>query len=377
MKTRLKHLYVMGMLCLVFQQGCKKNDLNIVETTVTEPALIAPNANTQVNLDPLSNAVVAFEWTAAKVGNYTLPFYKVVFDKENGDFSKPIYSAIPGKGGIEINLGLSHKEMNKIAYAAGIAELGTGKVKWRVEASTGVATAVSGASVITLTRPVGFAENPANIFITGAATEGGVDLSKAQGFKKLSEGVFEIYTALNAGNYKLVDKITGSPVNFVIAAGALKEGTEAASPATAKTVYRINLDFNKSTATFTEIQSVGLWFSGYNKIQAVLNYDAAGLWKSTDVPVAWKTESWGKDERYKFRVTEKDPSGNVTVKNWGSVNKDNSRATATSPGSYFFLKEVDNSQYDYTFKFAAESQKTDIEFRLQAAADYTHKITFK
>ena len=366
----------MGMLCLLMIVACKKEDLDDTNTTITQPNLTAPSNTTSVNLDPFSNAVVTFEWTPAATGNYTLPFYKVVFDKETGDFSKPIYTGVPQKVGTESKLSLSHKEMNKIAYAAGITELGTGKVKWQVIASNGVVSATSGSGLIELKRPVGFAENPANLFITGAATEGGNDLAKALAFKKLSDGVFEIYTSLNAGNYKLVDKITGTPLNFVINAGVLKEGAETASPVTTKTVYRINVDFNSSTATFTEIQAVGLWFSGFNTISSQLVYDAAGVWKVTDAQITWKTESWGKDERYKFRVTEKAADGVVSVKNWGSSTKDNVRATSSTAASYYFLKPVDNTQYDYTYKFAQEG-KADIEFRLYAAADYTHKVTFK
>ncbi|CAH0152418.1 MULTISPECIES: SusE domain-containing protein [unclassified Pedobacter] len=377
MKRIFKNKYAVGMLCLLFLFSCKKDHIDNVTTTISQPTLSAPSNNTLVNLSPSSNAVVTFEWNPATTGNYTLPFYKVVFDKENGDFSKPAYAGIPAKVGTDNKLSLSHKEMNKIAAAAGITELGSGKVKWQVIASNGVITATSGSGILELKRPAGFAENPAAVFITGSATEGGADLLKAQSFKKLSDGVFELYTSLNAGTYKMVDKTTGTPLNFVIDAGIIKQGTEVSSPATTKTTYRINLDFNKSTATFTEIQSVGLWFSGYNKIQTTLIYDAAGIWKGVDVPIAWKVEPWGKDERYKFRVTEKDAAGNITIKNWGSAVNDNVRATSTSPASYFLLKEVDNSQYDYTYKFAAEAQKTDIEFRLQSTADYTHKVTFK
>ncbi|HWW43235.1 SusE domain-containing protein [Pedobacter sp.] len=372
-----KILNIVGMLCLLIILSCKKDKVDNVSTTISDPSITAPTSGTIINLVPSSNAIVNFEWKAAQTANYTLPFYKVVFDKENGDFSKPIYIGTPAKVGSENKLALSHKEMNKIANAAGIAELATGKVKWRVEASNGVVSSISGSSILQLTRPSGFAENPLTLFITGTATEGGNDLAKALPFKRLSDGVFEIYTALNSGNYKLVDKIIGTPLNLIIDAGTVKEGTEVKSPTVTKKVYRINVDFNNSVATFTEIQSVGLWFSGYNAITSILSYDAAGVWKVSDIAIVWKTESWGKDERYKFRVTEKDAAGTVVVKNWGSSNKDNSRATSSSPASYFLLKEVDNSQYDYTYKFAAESQKTDIEFRLGATADYTHKVTFK
>jgi len=365
----------MGFLCLFMVAACKK-ETDSVGTTITAATISAPANNTSINLDPASNAVVTFEWSPAMTENYTLPFYKVVFDKETGDFSTPIYTGIPQKVGSEAKLSLSHKEMNKVANAAGIKELASGKVKWKVIASNGVVSATSGSGLIELKRPVGFAENPVALFITGTATEGGADLTKSMAFKKLSDGVFEIYTSLIAGSYKLIDKTTGAPLTFVVDAGVVREGTETASPVTAKTVYRINLDFNKSIAVFTEIQSVGLWFSGFNTISNVLAYDAAGVWKATDLQVTWKTESWGKDERYKFRATEKAPDGLVSVKNWGSSIKDNIRATASTAASYYFLKPVDNTQYDYAYKFAQEG-KAAIEFRMNATAEYTHKVTFK
>lgn len=377
MKRIFENKYAWGLLCLVFFLCCKKTKVDNVSASMTKPTITAPTNFTFIELEPASNAVVVLEWEDAVAANLTMAFYKVVFDKQGGDFSKPIYTLTTTKSGTASRLLLSHKELNKIAYLAGVAELASAKLSWRVLASNGVVSTISTPATLEVKRPRGFLENPAEVFLTGGASEGGADLSMAQGFKKLADGVFELYTALNPGNFKLVDKTSGNAQTFTIDAGTLKEGGESKSPATSQTVYRINLDFNNSSATFTEIQSLGLWFSGYNKIHTVLNYEGAGIWRATNIPIVWKTESWGKDERYKFRMSEKDAAGNLSVMNWGSATKDNTRPTPTSPASYFLLKEVDNTQYDYTFKFAGEAQKTDIEFSMSPSAEYTHRIIFK
>jgi hypothetical protein len=376
MKITIKHLFALSIYCLIFLQACKKDTTDVVETTITDPVATAPNNNTAVVINPLSNAVVTFEWSQSKTGNYTAPFYKVVFAKENGDFTKPIYTVVSTRLGFDNKVTVSHREMNKVAYAAGIKQLETGKVKWRIEASNGVAFSTSATATMELTRPTGIAENPTTLFITGTATEGGADLKKALALKRLSDGVFEVYTSLNAGNYKLIDNTTIATLTTVIDAGVVKETVEITSPTTTKKVYRINIDFNTGVASFTEIQSIGIWVSGFNAIKYTLDYEAEGVWKGNNLVIAWKPETWGRDERYKFRVTEKDALGNVTVKNWGGSVKDNVKPTSTTALTYYLLKPVDNTQYDFTFKFALEAT-ADIEFKMSALADYTHKITYK
>lgn len=371
-----KYIQVMGMVCLLLPLACKKDSTDAVNTTIEPVVLKSPAANTQINLSPLSNAVVTFEWDAARTGNNTLSFYEVEFDKETGDFSNPVSKSIPNKGGIENKLLLTHRSLNRIAHLAGIAELAKGKIKWRVKANTGVVSSISGSGTIELSRPEGTTDIPAELYLTGTATEGGTDLNKAVKFKKTGEGIFEVYTALNAGAYTMVDKLTGESLSFVLRNDLISSGASATSPVTLKTVYRINLDFNTVSAELTEIVSVGLWFSGYNAIKANLVYDAGGIWKAS-FNNAWKTETWGKDERYKFRMVERNAAGVLTTKNLGSTKKDNNRPTASQDASYYFLTAVDNTQYDYAYKFAAESQQTEVSVKLQAQGEYTHQVTYK
>jgi starch-binding outer membrane protein SusE/F len=372
---KLFHLTI-SVIALLLLSACEKDDKDVT-TTITAASPLYPDNALFVDLDPPGNAVITFEWQPAKTGNYTLVFYKLVFDKENGDFSKPIYSIASAKGGIETSVALSHKELNKIASYAGIGQLQKGKVKWKVMASNGVNDNANGtARTLELQRPAGFAENPAKIYLLGDATEAGTELSKAMPFKKLSDGVFELYTSLKSGTWKLVDSTTGTPTSFVVNNNLIGNGEGGTSPAATATTYRINLDFNTSVATLTTIQSIGVWFAGYNKVTNELTYQGNGSWKATNIAIVWSTQSWGKDERYKFRITEKDGSGNITTRYMGSSKKDNNRPNNNTAASYYFLSAIDNSQWDYTYKFASESQSADVEVRFPAAADYTHQVTY-
>jgi len=126
--------------------ACKKDSWgkNNV-TTITAAIQSAPDNNVSVALDTLSNAVVSFEWQPAKTGNFTPVYYKVVFDKESGDFAHPLYTGVPLSLGSALKLAVSHKDLNKIAVMAAIPVAGKGKLKWKVIASNGVVDDPGGA----------------------------------------------------------------------------------------------------------------------------------------------------------------------------------------------------------------------------------------
>ncbi|NII27788.1 hypothetical protein HB364_22080 [Pseudoflavitalea sp. X16] len=374
----LKRILYIVLVFSTLASGCSKDYWTTeVNTTITTITMAAPASHTSLMLDPLSNAIVTFEWTSAKTGNQTPVYYKVLFDKEDGNFSTPVFAFTPDALGAKSTLRLSHRDLNRVANKAGIKPLEKGKVKWTVVASNGVASdTAKDAKVLELQRPIGFAENPAELFLTGSATEGGTDLSKAIRLKKLSEGVFELYTSLDAGSYSLVNKTTGATMSFVLDGTLIKEGEGANSPAAAKTTYRLNLNFNTATAQLTEIQEVGLWFAAHNKITNVLTYDGGGIWKAADIPIVFKQESWGKDERYKFRVVEKDMTGNTTNVFQASATKDNSKPNSSTAASYFYFKSNDATQWDYTWKFEKEAAKADILVKF-TGDNYTHQIIYK
>ena len=129
--------------------ACKKDSWgkdNV--TTITAAVQSAPDNNVSVALDTLSNAVVSFEWQAAKTGNFTPVYYKVIFDKAGGDFTHPLYTGVPASLGSALKLAVSHKDLNKIAVTAAIPVAGKGKLQWKVIASNGVVADSSGSGRI-------------------------------------------------------------------------------------------------------------------------------------------------------------------------------------------------------------------------------------
>jgi hypothetical protein len=370
-------------LLMVLLASCKKDDrdinLNLSEVTT----LYAPDDNAFVKLQPATSATVVFEWDQAKAEDGSLVMYEVAFAKEGGDFTQPVYKIASDGSGVQNKLSLSHKDLNRIANFAGIKSLERGKLKWTVVASKGTNMKTATVSrTIEVERPAGFAEIPTDVYLTGEATEGGTDLSKAIKMKQTSSGVFELYTSLNAGTYRFVTATTGTPVSYQVQGEFLKEGDAVASPATAQTPYRITLDFNNASATLQKIKSLGYWFSPEGSIKADLAYSGNSTWTAPNTSIAFKQEGWGRDERYKFQMKLENSDGSEVTEWWGSTNADNSRPDASTPAQYFFLSKVpegQNDQWNYSFKFPTEADGAQADFLLHFDPDapYYHEVALQ
>ncbi len=364
---------------MLFLTSCE-DDKELDHTQVTEVSnLFTPENNTFIKLEPASGSAV-FEWAQAKAEDNGIVFYEVVFDKEAGDFSDPIYSIKSDGNGIGNTLTMSYSSLNQIAKMAGIASQSKGKIKWTVFSSKGINVKKSTVfHLLELERPAGFAEIPSALYITGSASEGGETLSEAIPFKQTQSGVFEIYTSLKAGIYKFASGNSGTPITYSINNGRMVEGGTTTVTGDTK-VYRIRLNLNNASAEFTEIKSLGLWFSADNKIWYDLPYAGKGTWEIKNAPVEFKQEGWGRDERYKFRFTVVNAAGEESQEWYGSQNSDNSRPNSNTALSYWYMFPVNSSQYDYSFKFneSADRKNADIKVDFSATADqYTHSVTVK
>lgn len=358
--------------------SCKK-DYEMNTNLKAVDKLTAPVDAKYVKLQPSTSASVSFEWDQARAEDGSLVLYEVLFDKEGGDFSNPLATIASDGGGVQNKLSLSHKDLNGIANKAGIASLGTGKIIWTVNASKGynIVKALETRSV-EVERPNGFAEIPVDVFLTGDATEGGADLAQAIRLKSTTAGVFEIYTSLKDGKYQFVDRNTGTPSTFYIDGTALKENGESTQSGGTKQ-YRLRVDFNNADASITEITAVGLWFAPENKILYTLPYEGNSTWSIKNQPIVFHQESWGRDERYKFRLDVKSADGTAGTEWFGSANQDNQRPTATSPLSYWELRPVTSNQYDNSFKFNgdADNKNADVNVYFKADKNYTHEVIIK
>jgi len=375
MKTLLVKLTILTSLFLAFI-GCTKND-SLKNTKVTAVKSLYEPANAKsIVLQSSASASLYFEWEPAKAEDGGMILYEVAFDKEGGDFSAPIYRMASDNNGGYTHATLSHKQLNKIAAMAGIQSAATGKLIWTVFSSKGINDIKALESrTLELTRLAGFAEVPVDVYVTGEASEGSSDLSKASIMKATAGGEFEVYTQLTAGKaYHFTDAKVGTPRTFYTENGLVKEGTTTST--VAKTgVYRIRLDFNVGSSVYTEITDMQLFFCPTNSFLFSLPYQAAGVWKASSQPITFKQEGWGRDERYKFKMTTINGAGETVGEWWGTPSTD-SRPNASSPASYYYLYPVDNDQWNGKFKFAGEMDLAlaDVSVLLQAETPYTHEV---
>jgi starch-binding outer membrane protein SusE/F len=387
-----KYFYQTIALILFFSVGIlssceKETELNTnIESVKT---LYAPDNGKTVKLQPATSAALLFEWESAKAEDGTLVQYEVVFDKAGGDFSAPVFKKVSDGNGVQTTLTISHKDLNKIANLAGIKSLETGTLKWTIFSYKGMNTKkAEQARELIVERPAGFADIPADVYLTGDATEGGTDLSQAIKMRATANGVFEVFTKLKPGTYKFVDKITGTPITYSLQGTAIKEG--GTNTQAEEKIYRIRLDFNNAANEVTEITKAGIYMpiNGYVNGEFIIGdlvYKGNGTWEALNVPVKFVTD-WGwPEERYKFQFDTKNADGVAGIEFYGSTSPDNSRPDdPNTPPSYFkAIPQPANAPYmdwSHTYKFAsaADGRPCDITLFLNADVDfYVHEVKIK
>jgi len=372
-------LFVCAVLSLA---GCKKDDTLKNLNVAAVQTLYEPVANKSIVLQSTTGVSLYFEWEPALSEDGTLTMYQVAFDKVGGNFSNPLFVVSADNNGANSHATITHKQINKIAAMAGILSSETGKLIWTVIASKGVNAKIGTVSnTLEVTRLAGFADMPGSVFITGEGSESGATLSNAGAMKSLPDGVFEIFTQLTAGKtYYFTDAKVGSPrIFYTNDKGVLLEKTtnvETSSSTVATTgVYRIDLDFSVGSATMTQVTKVEFFFCPLNAFQFSLDYVANGVWTAKSKPITFKQESWGRDQRYKFRMTTLDATGAPVYQWWGAPASLDS--TPTGLANYYYLLPVDGDQWNNKFKFAAEMDLSlvDMSVIMSAGADYTHSVT--
>ncbi|UYQ94160.1 SusE domain-containing protein [Chitinophaga horti] len=376
-KSNIYSLLAATLAITTFASCEKDKEINSNISTVKE--LYYPEVGKYLKLQPATTAVVNFEWSPARAEDGSLVMYEVAFDTLGGDFQRPIYTVASNGNGVQNALSLSHKVLNTVASKAGIQPSTSGSLQWTVIASKGLNEKKAEASrVIVIERPSGFTEIPSNVFITGAATEGGADLASAKPMKLNADGVFEIFTRLKDGAYQFVDRNSGTPVTYSIQGTRLAEGGE--NQQAGDKVYRIRLDFANAAAEMTEITGVGVFASAYNRSVGNLAYAGNGTWTGTNLPIAYYDFGSWKDDRFKFQLLTADAGGTPGAMFYGSVNQSNSTPPdANTPEAYYSVVPVDNSQWDFTYKYPAGSdgKAGDFTLELNAAGDYKYKLTVR
>jgi hypothetical protein len=189
--------------------------------------------------------------------------------------------------------------------------------------------------------------------------------------------VFELYTSLQAGTYSLIDNTTGTPTTYSIQGdNILLSGETTVTGST--NVYRISLDFGNAAATITQIVSVGMFSAPDNKVWFTLPYIGNSQWEADGQTIAIPQESYGLDSRYKYQFTVKDEAGNQSIEWYGSFNSDNPDPSTSTPLSYFYMYQADNSQFNFCFKILPgdNGKKCNVNVNYSPSiTQYTNSIT--
>lgn len=374
MKTIMTKFFI-ALSFLICMAGCKKSDMEYKDPKVSPvDQLYAPLDNQRVELSTQPDAHILFQWSASHAQDGQLVSYEVDFFKD-ADTTQPVYRIVSDNSGEELYANISHIDINKACAAAGIPTGETGTIYWSVSSWRGLSSAVcTERNKLVVKRLEGFEVIPDNVYLTGAASETGDDLSKAILMQKTSDGKFEIYTKLKANEgYKFVDRVSGTPASYYInAAGKLAEANnEETSKVTDEGIYRITLDFTNKGTTITGIKKIGLFFCPSNAVILDLDYVGLGVWSASTV-IHLLPQSWGLDERYKFQMET--TSGTAQL---GTKIDTDSPPSASSPASYYYVTLLDQtSQWDHKWKFdhALDGQNATITLSLQGGAPYTHTV---
>jgi hypothetical protein len=312
--------------------------------------------------------------------------YQIAFDKADGDFSKPLYMASSDNNGYSNHATVTHELLNKLSARAGYLSSETGNLKWTVFASKGTNVMKSSKeNTLAVTRLAGFDEDkiPIEVFVTGAASEGGTDLSKAHQMTSLVAGSFEVYTQLKAGEpYHFVHSKEGTQRKFYTAdteKGILVMEGEQTATVPVDGIYRITINFTTGACTYTLVNGVWFYFSPDGKNLFELPYAGYGVFRADAQTVTFKQEGWGRDQRYKFRMFIKEDGGADDEREveWGTLNGTDSPPNEDSPDTYYHLKLLQaTSQWDDKWKLMSKFDGVPAEYTLYLNADqpYTHSV---
>ena len=328
-----------------------------------------------VVLQSSSSASLYFEWEPSLAEDGGAVLYEVVFDKTDGDFSDPLAIIASDNNGAMNHATISHKTLNQIAASAGVESAETGTLKWTVYASKGIFPVKAQEDrTLTITRLAGFAEVPAQLYITGEATEVGGGLSKAMQMKKVADGEFEIYMQLTAGqSFQFVSSNAGTPTTYSLQGEKLVEGGTTTVSETG--IYRYYVDFNAGSFTSKQVTKVSL-FLNWSQREIELAYQGLGVWAVSDYKIEGLSGGDNDDDRYKFRM-----QSTAGETEWRAINND---SKPTGNESYYYMVEKSNVEQwtnNEIWKNPATdgwSGKTyDVTFSLNPSGEYTHNLVIK
>lgn len=338
--------------------------------------LYEPDNGKAVVLQASASASLYFEWEPSLAEDGGAVLYEVAFDKADGDFSNPVSIVTADNNGGDNHATITHKQLNQIAALAGVESAEEGTLKWTVYASKGInPVKAEEERTLTVTRLAGFAEVPAQLYITGEATEVGADLDKAMIMRKVTDGEFEVFIKLTEGqSFKFVSANTGTPTEYSLNGEKLVEG--GSTTVTKTGIYKYYVDFNAGSFTSKEVTKVK-WYLNWSQKEIELEYQGMGVWALNNYTMSGLDGSDNTDDRYKFRMESSEGETE-----WRAAINNDSKPSGND--EYFYMTEktnVDQWTNNEVWKTPATdgwNDKTyDITFSLNTQSAYTHSLVIK
>ncbi len=299
-----------ALLLVVFTSCKKKNELNLNLNPVSN--LTAPANGEGFDLEALATNEFKFNWQTTQAEDGGLVLYEVLFDKEGGDFSEPFYASLSDGRGVQNVLTLTKAQLDAIAGLAGAAPLASANVIWTVRASkgwNGVNATQNGAITIKRMLPL-----PAELSVTGSGTEAGANKIK---MTKLSDGVFEVFVKVKAGDMAFVSadnteySLQQSGGKWNIISGSAPTGLSG----TQEKILWIKIDFGTKAGSVTEVKGMALFYPNQGKTIFELPYVGNGTWRRNGVPDFLSPAGWtSREERYKYVMLIND--GTTDKQHW-------------------------------------------------------------
>ncbi|MFC5684035.1 SusE domain-containing protein [Flavobacterium sp. MAHUQ-51] len=336
-----KYYYILfNFVAILLLMGCGNDEYALKVGFEAPKELITPINNEFIVVNLESNTNTLFQWAKSSSQYGGVVLYEVVFDKVNGDFSNPIATMMSSGGGGNNYLSLTPKQLVNLAKTAGIGIDSEGQIKWKVYASQGGERKVTTQeNILRIKRPSGISDIPNDLYVYGDGFETKT-LATAMKFKKIEDGVFEIYAALTSGSINLSNSINDGKMFYGLdSQNKLTESETALAIPVSGTgkAYRIVVDFNLLKIVYTEIQSIKMirtWQYNLGDLVYVGNHKFEV--KNISLPYFY---DWGyPEERYRFRVTT-----NAGTEIWGSYHNDAMNAS-NIPGLTAFNVQPDGRQ---------------------------------
>ncbi|MBS9525638.1 SusE domain-containing protein [Litoribacter alkaliphilus] len=402
MKASINLLLILVISALAIW-SCSEDEQRLNIEIVSMGTLESPAIDEHINIDPENGEAISFNWRAAQAGDGGLVLYNVLFDKEGGDFNHPVASFPSADHGASLTFSLTHSTLNSIAANAGIEQMTTGNIIWTVQASSGYNKEIFPEKhLLTLSRPEGIANIPAQLFIYGGATEG-EGIQDAVALKKIlhhmpndevEDNTFETITQLRPGDFNIVNDKDSGQNYYINEGGNIREGDEPSTFEGEEGVYRLRINFSNSRVAFEKISNLELIILANGASKAELEYVGNHVFEGTGyfdflTPGAPEAPDWlgWEEERYKFRFQlgeEEDFLGSnmnddmnaSLIANLGAYND---RPNGDEPPYYYqvYFLGTEASQWQGAWKFSNQFNGTPFKVRVvfdPLEDDYFHEM---